>query len=145
MKAWIQFLAVLLLLGCLLAGYMLAQKNRRKPRVLPPPRSKRKSESYQEKNSVAKLFLEAVTLKENHANWPKVLKELNSEDEPFIRTLLLELRQLNTNSPREALEAVVYVCMESKDEGDRLTRADLLERAGLRVRKVRKEIEDDRS
>ena len=75
-----------------------------------------------------------VSLKESDANWPSVLKGLNTEDEPRIRTLLLELRGLNASNPREALETIETVCIESKHESEQLTRADVLERAQSRMR-----------
>ncbi len=137
MKDWLQFVAVTVFFGCLAAAYFFAQRGQRKPRVLPPPRSKGTDRSYQETNSVAKLFLEAVSLKEGDASWPVVLKHLNTENEPRIRTLLLELRWLNPSNPREALEVIETICMESKHESETLTRADLLERAQSRLKVAR--------
>jgi hypothetical protein len=136
MRTWLLLLVVVAILGYLSATYYLAQKNQRKRRVLPPPRSKGTARSYQETNSVARLFLETVSLKEGEANWPRVLKGLNAEDEPRIRTLLLELRLLNPSDPRGALEAIEAVCIGSRDESDQLTRAELLERAHSRMKEA---------
>lgn len=137
MKNWLHFVAVTLLFGCLVAAYFFVQRSQRKPRVLPPPRSKRIDRPYQETDSVARLFLETVSLKAGAANWPTVLRRLNTEDEPRVRTLLLELRQFETSNPREALEAIETVCIESKHESVSLTRADLLERARVRLKVAR--------
>jgi hypothetical protein len=101
--------------------------------VLPPPRSRKIDLSYQETNSVAKLFLATVSLKEGQSTWPVVLKGLNTEDEPRIRTLLLELRQMSTSSPQPVLEVIEEVCIQSKEKCGELTRAELLERALSRM------------
>src|SRR5690348_58511 len=92
MTAWLQ---LVLVLGGLAAAYLLLI-SKRKPRVLPPPSSKRPEPSYQEINSRAKLFLEVLALKESSPKWPSVLRKLNLEDDPHIRTLLLELRSHRT-------------------------------------------------
>ena len=128
MSSSLEFVAVVFVLACLVAAYFLRRTNHR-PRVRPPPRSKRIECSYQETNALANLFLEAVALKEGGASWPSVLQRLNPEAEPHIRTLLLEIREPNGTDPRMALEAIETVCIESKRKGDQLSRADLLERA----------------
>jgi hypothetical protein len=76
-------------------------------------------------------------LKQAEARWPAVLDGLNADDDPHIRTLLLELRGFDTSSPREALDAIEAVCIESKRESETLTRWDLLERAQLLLRSAR--------
>ena len=129
-----QLFVAVLPFASLIALYFIARRFHAKPKVLPPPRSRGTELSYQETNSVAKLFLEAASLKESDANWSSVLKLLNAEDEPRIRTLLLELRELNISNPRCTLETIEAVCIESKRESEKLSRADLLERAQLRMR-----------
>ena len=133
MNTGLQLLAVFALIGCLVAAYFFTRGHKSKPRILPPPRSKSTERSYEETNSVAKLFLEIISLKESAANWPSVLKGLNTQDEPRIRTLLLELRSFDSSSARQALEAIEAVCIESKHESEKLTRAELLQRAQLRL------------
>lgn len=84
---------------------------------------------------MANLFVETVALKECGAKWPNVLQRLNPQDEPHVRTLLLEIRERNKNDPRPALEAIERACIESKREGDHFSRATLLERAKLLLEK----------
>ena len=136
MNIWLNFLATLVFFGCLFAAYMFVQRSKPKPRVLPPPRSKSTERSYQETNSVAKLFLETVSLKESHATWPAILKGLNAQDEPRVRTLLLELRTLAVTNPHDALKAIEAVCIDSKHESEMLTRPEILERAHSRIKRA---------
>lgn len=135
MKTGLQPLAVILIIGCFVAVRFMAQGGKRKPKILPPPRSKSTERLYQETNSVARLFIETVSLKECRPNWSTVLKELNAEDEPRIRTLLLEMRDLDASSTYRALEAVEAVCIKSKQKSERLTRVELLERAKSRMQR----------
>jgi hypothetical protein len=129
MMPWLPLIFVVALGG--LAAYLLPTL-KRKPRVLPPPSSKRAEPSYQETNSRAKLFLEVLALKEGAARWPAILQRLNRENEPHIRTLLLELRSHCTADPVAVLEAIESECISAKREGKSPSRAELLERA-LRV------------
>lgn len=127
MTPWLP-LIVVVALGGLAAAYLLPTR-KRKPRVLPPPTSKRAAPSYQETNSLAKLFLEVLALKEGAARWPAVLQKLNHENEPHIRTLLLELRSHRTADPVTVLEAIESECIAAKREGLSPSRAELLGRA----------------
>lgn len=134
MKAELQLVALTVVIGCFaLAYHFFVRGSERKYRVLPPPRGKSTERTYQESNNIAKLFLETVSLKESEANWPAVLNGLNIEDEPRVRTLLLELRSLDTSSPKDVLLAIESVCIECKREGEQLTRVELLERAHARM------------
>jgi hypothetical protein len=125
MTAWLQLVSVVLILA---AVYLLLNP-RRKPRVLPPPRSNRGEPSYQEANSLAKLFVEVLALKDSAAKWPTILQKLNLEDEPHIRTLLLELRSHCAADPSTGLEAIERACIAAKREGQSPPRAELLGRA----------------
>jgi hypothetical protein len=134
MKGWTSFLLTLVLFGIGFAAYILMQGSRPKPKVRPPPRSKSTARSYQESNSLACLFLETLSLKESRATWPAILNELNSEDDPRVRTLLLELRSLSAPNPMEALGVIEWVCIAAKHESERVTKTDLLERAQARLK-----------
>ena len=124
MRPWLSAtLFALLLLGGLVALYFW-HKPSNKPRIRPPPRSRKPDESYQAVNSLARLFLEAVALKEERAKWPGVLKTLNPEDEPRIRTLLLELRQPDAVDPRTALQAIEQTCIQAQSESRSFSRAE---------------------
>jgi hypothetical protein len=136
MKQEIQVVAVALLIVCLVFAYIvIARGSERKSKVLPPPRSKSTELTYQESNSIAKLFLETVSLRESEASWPIVLKGLNKDDEPRVRTLLLELRSFDTSSPNKILVAIESVCIVSKRERQQFTRVELLERALAHMKK----------
>jgi hypothetical protein len=125
--------AILLLFGVIAWAYLKSPDAQRKPRVLPPPRSKSTEPTYEQRDSVASLFLETVALIQKGATWPALLDRLNPDDQPRIRTLLLELRAHNARSPREVLHAIEITCIESKPESESLTRGDLLERARVRL------------
>lgn len=122
------------MLGIVVAAFLLARSRPRGPRVLPPPRSRSTVRTYQETNPIARLFLETRSLQESAANWPRVLKGLNTDDVPRIRTLLLELRAFDTSSPHAALAAIEAVCIECKRVSPQVTREELLERALLRMK-----------
>lgn len=128
MNAWLQLVSVVLFVGCLAAAYLLLSP-KPKPRVLPPPTSRRAEPSYQETNSLAKLFVEVLALKESAARWPTILRRLNGEDEPHIRTLLLELRSHRAADPNAVLAAIESTCIAAKRETLSPTRSELLERA----------------
>lgn len=128
MSALLHTVAFVFILGFVVAVYFLRKANG-KPRVRPPPRSKSTERTYQETNSVAGLFLQVVALKESGTQWPRVLRRLNPDDEPHVRTLLLEMRGCHGTDPHAALEALERVCIASKHESDHLSRAELLERA----------------
>lgn len=119
---------VALILVCLAVAYLLLN-SMHKPRVLPPPRSKRGEPPYQDTNSLAKLFLEVLALQDSGAKWPAILQQLNLEEEPHIRTLLLELRSHPPADPRTVLEAIESACIAAKREGQSPSRAELLGRA----------------
>jgi hypothetical protein len=133
MSGWLQLAIALGALGCVVGAYFLMPR-KHKPRVLPPPRSAGLARSYQETNSVASLFLDVLKLKEGDATWPGILRHLNPENDPQIRTLLLELRQAQAAEPRQVLDTIEAVCMASKPESEWLSRADLLERAKSALR-----------
>lgn len=135
MTTLLPLIVVVVALGGLAAAYLLPTP-KRKPRVLPPPSSKRAAPSYQETNSLAKLFLEVLALKEAAARWPAILQNLNRESEPHIRTLLLELRSHRTADPVTVLEAIESECIAAKREGLSPSRAELLGRALSVVRKA---------
>lgn len=102
---------------------------RPKPRVLPPPTSKRAEPAYHETSDLAKLFVEVLELKKSSAKWPKILRRLNLEDEPHIRTLLLELRSHRIAEPGAVLEAIESTCIAAKSDGQSPSRTELLERS----------------
>ncbi|MCK6423712.1 MAG: hypothetical protein L6Q75_01310 [Burkholderiaceae bacterium] len=122
------------MLGIVAGAFLMARSRPRGPRVLPPPRSRSTVRTFQETNPIARLFLETRSLQESAANWPRVLKGLNADDVPHIRTLLLELRAFDTSSPRAALAAIEAVCIECKRVSPQVTREALLERALLRMK-----------
>lgn len=128
MNPWLQFLAVLAVLAGLVSALLMRRRGA-SSRVLPPPRSKRATPTYQQTNAVAKLFIETLQLKESSARWPRILQGLNPDDDPQTRTILLELRTLSAADPRKVLLAIEGTCLNSKQGGDQLTRMDLLERA----------------
>ena len=128
MTAWLQLFAVVLMLGGCAAIYLLVNP-KRKPRVLPPPRSKKAEPSYQETDSLAKLLLEVLALKESDAKWPTILHQLNIEGEPHVRTLLLELRSHGIADPSAVLQVVESACIAAKREGKSPSRVELLGRA----------------
>lgn len=134
MTPWLPLIFVVALAG-LAVAYLLPSL-KRKPRVLPPPTSKRAEPSYQETNSRAKLFLEVMALKEGAARWPAILQRLNHENEPHIRTLLLELRSHRTADPVTVMEVIESECIAAKREGQSPSRAELLGRALRAVREA---------
>ena len=125
MSRWNQVFLLLLVVGCVAAYFLIAQKPRR--RVLPPPRTTKPAPSFHETDSLAKLFVAVVNLKERAATWPSILQELNSENDPHIRTLLLELREQSTSDPGRALVAIEQACIATKNDGRSLNQAELLE------------------
>ncbi len=128
MPIWPVVLVTFVILAFLCRAY-LARARKRKIRVLPPPRSRKAEAAFQETNSLAKLFVEVLALKECAATWPLMLQRLNADDNPQIRTLLLELRSHPAAKPMEALEAIERACMASKQQGLCPSRAELLELA----------------
>jgi hypothetical protein len=132
MNFWLRFTISAVVLTCIgiAIKYLLAKQH---PRVRPPPRVQPTERTYQVTNHVARLFLEVLELKKVEVQWPAILQQLNPEDEPHIRTLLLELRASNATDPRQALDAIEEVCIAAKPESERLSRAELLERARARL------------
>lgn len=128
MNTWLQLFVLLVFAGVLGAGYRLLSAAP-KLRVLPPPTTKKPEPPYHETNSLAKLFVEAVGLKERAAKWPAILRSLNPDDEPHIRTLLLELRSHRAADPNSVLEAIERTCIAAKRGGQSPSRCELLERA----------------
>lgn len=127
MSSWLLFLLVVIGLA-LAAAVWLGRTPNPKRRVRPPPRSKKAEPSFQQANSLAKLFVEVLALKESSITWPTVLQRLNLEDEPHIRTLLLELRSERPASPGAVLDAIERVCIAAKREASTPSRAELLNR-----------------
>ena len=136
--SWQQFLAAAAVAVCLAAAYLL-RSAKNKPKVLPPPRSRKPEPAFHETNSLARLFVEVLALKEGTPTWPSILKRLNPSDNPHTRTILLELRSLPAADPEAVLNAIEQICIESKREGQDPSQVELLERAlaGLRERAPR--------
>jgi len=117
----------LLVLGALVLLCLRWNVNSR-PRIKAyGPRSRKPDDSYQATNAIAKLLLEVLDLRERAARWPAILKTINPEDVPVIRTVLLELRWLHVDSPDKALMLIERACIESKRSGETPTRLELLE------------------
>ena len=128
MKSFFEIGVVLLVVAGVLA--YLYQRANYKPKTRHPTiRSRSTVGSYQQTNSAAKLLADAVALKEIDAKWPRVIQTLNAEDEPRLRTVLLELRRFDVDSPQAALKAIEDVCLASHHESGTLSRFDLLDRA----------------
>lgn len=133
MKLSLEFVVAIVLFASLAAALIFVKRSPTRPKVLPPPRSKGTARTFQESNSAASLLLDVLALKEQDARWATVLKKLNPDDTPHVRTLLLELRDFNQNTPQNVLETIEVICIESRGESEKLTRSDLLERTKSRL------------
>ena len=91
---------------------------------------------YAEMSTGAKLLNDVLALKSRDAQWPDILQTLNPDDEPRIRTVLLELRWPHVLVPHAALSLIETVCLAADRSGDASSRLDLLERAKLSMEKI---------
>ncbi len=76
---------------------------------------------------IANLLLDVLSLRERSAQWPAILTQLNPEDQPKFRTVLLELRWLYRDYPDAALRLVERVCIATRKSGSASSRLELLE------------------
>jgi hypothetical protein len=120
----------LLLLIAIVALLLLRRRTSHRPATRHPRiRSRPIGGSYSEANGIAKLLSEVQALKERAAQWADILKTLNPDDQPRVRTVLLELREPHIFAPHTALDAIESVCLTAERPNDHLSRLDLLERA----------------
>ena len=129
MKAVLQFAAVLLIPVLLVFAFFRSRTDDRPRTRHPRVRSKSTGGTYQETNSAARLLSGVLALKERNAQWSEIMQALNPEDEPRIRTVLLELRWAHRSKPRKVLQAIEDICLASHRESSTLSTQDLLERA----------------
>ena len=120
---------LLLLLVGLVTAYLLRGTDKPSRVRHPTIRSKSTARSFQETNSAASLLAGVTKLKRHDATWPSVLQTLNSDDDPQVRTVLLELRSLYVSEPRVVLDAIEQICVASHRESNTLSRVDILDRA----------------
>ena len=124
----VAILLLLLLVG--LATAYLLRRTDKPPKVRHPTiRSKSTVRSFQETNSAARLLAGVTKLKNHNAIWPSILQTLNSDDDPQVRTVLLELRSLHVSEPRVVLDVIEQICVASHRESNTLSRVDILDRA----------------
>lgn len=121
-------IAVLIFFG-LVVAYLRWRASYRPPIRFPQPRGRRPDDSYQATNSIAKLLTDVLALRERGAGWPAILKTLNPDDVPHLRTVLLELRWLHVNEPDRALQLIERVCLKAKRPNESFTRLELLDLA----------------
>lgn len=128
------FAATLLLFALALPLAYLFFRTEKPPRVRHPTiRSKSTAPTFQETNSAARLLAGVTELKGQHPTWPKLLQTLNADDHPQVRTVLLELRQLQVLDPQRVLDAIEEACLASHRESHGLSRVDILDRAKARL------------
>jgi len=99
MELSFEIVVAAVLFASLAATYLFVKRSPTRPKVLPPPRSRGTAKTFQESNSAASLLLDVLALKGQDAQWATVLKKLNPEDAPHVRTLLLELREARPGRP----------------------------------------------
>ena len=129
--------AILLLLIAVLAiGYLLLRADRQPKIRHPTIRSKSTARSFQETNSAARLLAGVTQLRKDDSPWPIILRTLNSDDNPQVRTVLLELRALRVSDPQSVLVAIEEACLASYRESSALSRVDIMDRAKTRLREV---------
>ena len=127
MSTYLKASLATLFVGVLVFTYLRWRASYRPPVRFPQPLSRKPDESYQATNAIAKLLLEVLSLRDRKARWPEILKTLNPDDSPSLRTVLLELRWLHVNSPDTALQLIERVCIKAKRPGEEPTRLELLE------------------
>jgi len=76
---------------------------------------------------IASLLLDVLSLRDSSAQWAAILTKLNPEDQPKLRTVLLELRWLYRDYPDAALRLIERVCMATRKAGSPSSRLELLE------------------
>ena len=133
MNAGVVLLLLLLLLVGLATAYFLLRPNKPTQIRHPTIRSKGTTRSFQETNSAARLLAGVTDLRKQEATWPKMLETLNSDDNPQVRTVLLELRSVHVGEPGLVLDAIEEACLASYRESNTLSRVDILDRAKLQL------------
>jgi hypothetical protein len=76
---------------------------------------------------IASLVLDVLSLRDESAQWSAILTKLNPEDQPKLRTVLLELRWLYRDHPDAALRLIERVCIATRKSGSASSRLELLE------------------
>ena len=126
----------LLLLVVVVFSYCRWTKNYRKKPLYPRGSRKHVADAYQEQSAPAKLLAEILTLKAKNAQWPEILGVLNPQNDPHIRTVLLEIRGPHIFVPHTALNIIESVCVAAKRPSTGLSRLELLEAAKASMDKV---------
>lgn len=127
---------LILVLGGVVLAFMRWRANYKLRPRYPRARNKVVPDSYQETNSEAKLLADVLALKERSAQWPDILKTLNPDDEPRIRTVLLELRWPHVFAPHTALNIIESICLSANRSGNMRSRLELLELAKSSMERV---------
>jgi hypothetical protein len=78
-------------------------------------------------DEIAGLMLDVLALRDQAAQWSAVLARLNPEEQPKLRTVLLELRWLYRDHPDAALRLIERVCIATRKSGSAASRLELLE------------------
>jgi hypothetical protein len=131
-----KFALCLLLVAGISALYIRWRSSYRPKTRHPRVRSKSTSAPFSKVNGAASLLEDVHSLKKASAQWPEILKRLNPDDEPHIRTILLEIRGPHIFAPHVALNIIEDICLSTPKPNGALTRMHLLERVKASMERV---------